>query len=577
MKLTNKILTLLALMISVLGCSDFLEDEIQYISEERVIESGQESRGLINDIYTDYSFNYFDDFSIEYLTDNGVLSTRERDLATGYWGPTSNPYGFLWQQSYNNIRQIYQYIELVHNTGLPYLPAPESATENEVVVNRYYGEAHFLKAWAEWQLLKIFGGPSEDGEMLGFPIVNGILENEDYALLNRNTYEECVNQIMEDLDVAIAFLPLIYQGQGASNPGASEIETGRASGLAAYALKAKVALFAASPAFNPTNDVSKWELAANLAQDVIIQNGGLKALQPFNFSREDNPDHIWRMRNSRQNNSLEYGLYPPTLYGRGEVNPSQNLVDAFPTSNGYPISTIESAYDVNNPYDARDNRFYRFIFYNNDQCFTSATCSEYNPLEIYEGGLDDFGGFQQNRGTRTGYYLKKFLNNLDFDPSVIDATTNLPKVYVQLGLTDIYLSYAEALNEAFGQPDIVPSGFNFSAKEILEMVRRRAGINTDPYLDEVSANSSDFGNLVKNERRLELCFTGERFHDLRRWKQIDNTEDIRGVKIIKNVDESFSYQGIDVEPRNLETKNYYLPLPYNELLINTNLKQNQGW
>ena len=103
MKLTNKILTLLALMISILGCSDFLEDEIQYISEERVIESGQESRGLINDIYTDYSFNYFDDFSIEYLTDNGVLSTQESDLATGYWGPTNNPYGFVWGQSYNNI------------------------------------------------------------------------------------------------------------------------------------------------------------------------------------------------------------------------------------------------------------------------------------------------------------------------------------------------------------------------------------------------------------------------------------------------------------------------------------------
>ena len=109
------------------------------------------------------------------------------------------------------------------------------------------------------------------------------------------------------------------------------------------------------------------------------------------------------------------------------------------------------------------------------------------------------------------------------------------------------------------------------------MVRKRAGLNTDPYLDEVSANSADFKTLLENERRIELCFTGERFHDLRRWKNIVNIEDVKGVKITKNTDDTFSYQNIDVERRNYEAKNYYLPLPYSELLINTNLKQNQGW
>jgi starch-binding outer membrane protein, SusD/RagB family len=576
MKLTSKILTLLLAIIAFSGCSDFLNDEIQYRREEEVTQFTKEARGLINDIYTDYSFNYSNDFSMEYLTDNGVSNSDVNELATGYWGPTSNPYGYVWQQSYNNIRQVYQYIELVHDKGLPYLFAQSDSLENIRTIKRYYGEALFLKAWAEWELLKIFGGPSSSGEMLGFPIVNGILENEDYSSLSRNTYDECVDQIMQDLDTAIVYLPLIYSGSGASNVGYSDAETGRASGLAAYALKAKVALFAASPAFNPTNDITKWELAANLTHEFIVQNGGLKSLQGYDFSREDNPDQIWRMRNSRQVNWIEKSLYPPSLYGNGVANPSQNLVDAFPASNGYPISFTESGYDATVPYISRDKRFYTFLFYNGDEGY-NASDSTFKALEIYEGGNDYYGGFIPNVGTRTGYYLKKYLNNLDFDPSKIDAVTTLPKVYVQLDLSEMYLSYAEALNEAYGQPDVIPAGFSFSAKQALGMIRARAGFTTDPYLDAVAANSSDFRNLVKNERRIELCFSGERFHDLRRWNDIVNTEDVKGVKIMMNVDSTFTYQEIDVENRNYEAKNSYLPLPYTELLINSNLQQNQGW
>lgn len=577
MKLTNKVITIFTLTLGLVGCSDFLEDDIQYTKEASIIESGIRSRGIIDDIYTDYSFNYFNDFSTEYLTDNGVLNSQETALVTSHWGPTSNPYGYVWQQSYNNIRQIYQYLELVHETDLDYLPAEGDALQNQRVKDRYYGEAHFLKAWAEWELLKIFGGPSESGEMLGFPIVNEILENEEYATLSRNTYQECVDQIMADIQVAIDNLPLVYSGAGTSNPGYSDVETGRATGLAAYALRAKVALFAASPAFNPSNDLSKWELAATYAHDVILQNGGLKGLQAYDFDREDNPDHIWRMRNSRNSNALEKRLYPPSLYGQGEVNPSQNLIDAFPDEDGFPITDALSSYDPSAPYASRDARFYKFVFYNGDQCFESASCTDYNAIETFQGGLDNFGGFIPKEGTRTGYYLKKFLNNLNFDPSLNEAVTTLPKVYVQLGLTEVYLGYAEAVNEAFGNATVAPAGFNFSAKEVLARVRQRAGLFIDSYLDLAAANQSSFRDLVKNERRIELCFSGERFHDLRRWTDIENTEGIKGVKITKNTDDTFSYESIDVERRNFSDKNYYLPLPYNELILNSNLKQNKGW
>lgn len=578
MKLINKVITIFTLVLCLTGCSEFLEDEIQYTKPEEILTSGVRSRGLIDHIYQEYSNKFTTDFEAEYLTDNGVSNTGETNFSNGNWGVSSaHPYVDVWQQSYDNMRDTYQYIDLVHNTGLAYRPAAGDSILNRNIIRRYYGEAFFIKAFAEWELLKIFGGESESGEMLGFPIVNGILENEEYANLSRNTYQECVDQIIDDLQIAIDSLPLVYGGSAAANPGTDVTQTGRASGMAAYALKAKVALMAASPAFNPTNDLSKWELAATYAKEVIDLNGGLKSLRAIDFSNANNPDHFWRTRNSLQVADLERSLYPPTLFGQGVVNPSQNLVDAFPAANGYPIDNALSVYDATAPYTSRDARFYRTVFYNGDQCFETASCTDYEAIQIYEGGLDYYGGFFPSVGTRTGFYLKKFLNNLDFDPSVIAATTSLPRLYVQLGLTETYLGYAEALNEAFGQPSIVDAGHSFSAKEVLAKVRLRAGISTDPYLDIVSGNQDDFRDFLKNERRIELCFTGERFHDLRRWKDIVNTADIKGIKVTKNTDATFSYEGTDVESRGYEEKNYYLPIPYSETLINTNLKQNKGW
>lgn len=591
MKLTNKILTIIILMLCITGCSSFLEDEIQYTQEEVVTTSGIRSRGLIEDIYTDYSFRYFTDFSAEYLTDNGVLNSSETNFANNNWGVAeSHPYNYVWQQSYDNLRQIYQYIDLIHDEGLPYLPSPEilSVDISDRTVTRYYGEAFFLKAWAEWELLKTYGGESQDGTMLGFPIVNEILENEAYASLSRNTYQECVDQIMADLDVAIANLPLHYNVStisdnpstpdiNESNLGFTNLETGRASGLAAYALKAKIALFAASPAFNPTNDVTKWELAAQYAHAFIEMNGGLKSLANFSVTNENNPNHIWRMRNSRNENSLEKRLYPPSLYGQGEVNPSQNLVDAFPSANGYPISEAQSLYDATTPYESRDARFYRYIFYNGDQGFGTQNATNFDPLEIYLGGADNFGGFIANEGTRTGYYLKKYLNNVEFDPSVDGAVTSLPRVYVQLDLSDMYLSYAEAVNEAYGLAETAPAGLNYSAKSVLAEIRDRAGFSTDPYLDIAAADTNLFRTLLKNERRIELCFTGERFHDLRRWKDILNIEDVKGVKIRKDESDIISYEDIVVEKRSYTNKNLYLPIPYTQVILNANLKQNTGW
>ncbi|GAF01629.1 hypothetical protein JCM21142_241 [Saccharicrinis fermentans DSM 9555 = JCM 21142] len=84
MKFNYIIFPVIALLFVTVGCSDFLEDDQQYTEEEVVLTSGQRSRGLIDDLYSFYDYEYFTDFSREYLTDNAVLNSNESALGSGY-------------------------------------------------------------------------------------------------------------------------------------------------------------------------------------------------------------------------------------------------------------------------------------------------------------------------------------------------------------------------------------------------------------------------------------------------------------------------------------------------------------
>jgi hypothetical protein len=82
--------------------------------------------------------------------------------------------------------------------------------------------------------------------------------------------------------------------------------------------------------------------------------------------------------------------------------------------------------------------------------------------------------------------------------------------------------------------------------------------------------------LIRNERRLELCFENNRFWDLRRWKASIN-ETAKGVDIKTNSNGVTSYSVVNVETRDYEDYMYYGPIPYSEILKWSNLQQNDGW
>ena len=322
--------------------------------------------------------------------------------------------------------------------------------------------------------------------------------------------------------------------------------------------------------------------AAREAAEVLKHINGVAGMDPTGYrwfmekktldalgSGDCPPEILWRGSMNKATDDYAFGLnqevqnYPPTLYGNGRINPTQNLVDAFPMANGYPITDPSSGYSASDPYAGRDPRLAEYVLYNG---------VTYNGTQIITGtySSDNNGLNKISTSTRTGYYLRKLLrDDCSANPSAQNAQYHYP-VYIRY--TEIFLAYAEAANEAFG-----PTGkgdLGYSAYDVIKALHDRAGVGND-YLDSIQGDQDKMRELIRNERRIELCFENKRFWDMRRWK-LDLTETAKGMKI-DQAGGALQYTVIDVEPRNYTDHMYYGPIPETEVLKWSNLDQNKGW
>jgi hypothetical protein len=517
-------LFLIPIVIAGTSCDGILDPRPNSdLTTDDVWQHATYGEGLLGEAYSNLNYDY--GIGMANFTDNAVPATQgSNDIALGGWTVENNPIG-NWDNYYLSIRYINTFLENARDLSYE-VGAPE---QDSLLRSHRIGEAYFLRAWYEWKLLQEYAGYVDgDPEPKGFPIVTTVLEAEDDVNLSRDSYEDGVAQIEADLDSALARLPMKYNGSGDVFGNSNR---GRGSGLAALALKSRLHLYAASPAYG-SSDQELWERAAQSAYDAIQEAGGLSNLDSYgNFNDfGDFNEYIWIQPATNAGNNLEQQYYPPSLFGNGVLNPSQNLVDAFPASDGYPIEQ-SSEYDSDDPYENRDPRFERFIFHNGEQ---------YNNtfVRTYEGGADAPGGLSR-QGTRTGYYLQKHTSrSVQLNPG--DETTDIHfKVF--LSKKELYLNFAEAANEAWGPDD---SRLGFSAADALGEIRERAGIDSDPntagyqddYLDDrANAGQDAFRELVHNERRLELSFEGHRFWDIRRWNEPLN-HTVRGINITASED-----------------------------------------
>lgn len=568
-----KSLFILSLVGICFSCESFMEPSLdQYKSPEMILKSKDDFMGVMYSAYTGLPNRI--SFAYEAATDNAVANSENNvssRAARGGISLMSNPLGDTWTRSYMYINRVNWYIEqMVLDYSKP-IPTPVKFDIDPVVNMQYFnftlGEAYFMRAWYQFDLLQKYGGVGEDGKAYGFPISTSFLDVNDELDLPRNTYQECVDQIATDCDSAYKYLPLNYtKAQGLLSEGCVN-EAGHASGVAAAALKARAYLYAASPAYNVENDNTKWEKAAKAASFAInaAEYVDLRSFSDYfskaklNDKAYNNPDILFRGAIRQNVTVYESENYPPRAgSGSGLFNPSQNLVDAFPMSDGYPItaSSTEKPYKPGEMFAERDLRLNLFIVRTGEN-FANIT------IDTQVGGADAFGA--DVNATRSGYYLQKLLDgSVRLTTGAVVTTTFAP---ILLGRPELYLNFVEAAIQATGNPD--DRSYGYSAREVLAKIRDRAfGANKDAYLPKVTGKMA-FAELVKNERRIELCFEDHRFWDLRRWSTKQSDLNLVNVPVY----------GIYSENA-LETRDFrspYMPLPYNEILKTNNLVNNAGW
>jgi hypothetical protein len=253
--------------------------------------------------------------------------------------------------------------------------------------------------------------------------------------------------------------------------------------------------------------------------------------------------------------------------------------------NGRPISDANSGYDAKNPYVNRDPRLENYVLYNGTTFRKSLIITGTYPAINGDKSETDDNLNSTSNSTRTGYYLKKLLRD-DVSP-LSSSLIEQQHIYPRIRYTEIFLAYAEAANDAWG-PKSDQAGAGFSAYDVIKAIRERAGLGTDEYgralaegdvyLEECAGDQTKMMNLIRNERRLELCFENKRFWDLRRW-MLPLNETVKGMRIDRNEEtEELTYTIIDVEERRYDNSyQLYGPIPKSEVLKWSNLKQNRGW
>ncbi|NQX41589.1 Starch-binding associating with outer membrane [Pedobacter steynii] len=577
MKLLQNI-TLIGLAVSTLWCckkEGVLSGDTQSdIFDKDVWTDSVRTMQVLTSVYADLgpesyptrinTSNSLSEFSDE--SDERWATTTNTPAGTfqkGNYSPSSlpDPFNNIWKNSYRSIRKANLFISRVDESPL------SSGTKK-----RMKAEARFLRSWYYHLLMKHYAG---------VPLIDHVLSIDDDFNLPRNSYEECVNYIVKEMDEASPDLPMEYTGTEGQN-------YGRMTRGACLALKARVLLFAASPLFNggaadanpvfgyPSEDKQRWTKAALAAKAVIDLNFyGLLQGEGGNNTTAEGFYNVFLLRVNKElifarlsgsNRTYENSHLPSSRGGAYHNSPNGDYVDAYPMRNGMPINTPGSGYDPQNPYVNRDPRFYRSVIYNGALWLNQSTNTKQPVFTYFNAPGDGLSIPFVTPGTQTGYYNRKMMSE-----DVTGSTGGTQHFFPFLRYAEVLLNYAEALNE---------SGQTTDAYEPMRQIRERAGLS--PAALPAGLNQEQMRKFIRDERRIELAFEDHRFWDIRRWKIGASTYGtiLRGMKIIKNANGTYSYEKFDLpKPASVfvEPKMNLLPIPAVQVNISDKLIQNPGW
>ena len=219
MKRSN-IISLLAVLALASACTFLDPYPAAVLDGEYVSENQTTMRGIVDKCYDYITSNYNNNEGayLDCLTDNAAetstTSTMAR-FAVGTTLPSEDLFATYWSRDYKAIYNLNFFIQDRRGFNLRYMTDEHL---DELLKKRLWGEAHALRAWFYWDLLKKFGGRSTDGDLLGVPLIlepvditsQGVDELGDMEF-RRATYDECVEQILNDFDTAIAYLPKAHR------------------------------------------------------------------------------------------------------------------------------------------------------------------------------------------------------------------------------------------------------------------------------------------------------------------------------------------------------------------------------
>ncbi len=417
---------------------------------------------------------------------------------------------------------------------------------DQELIDDYTAQAHFVRAFAHFELFRIWGP---------MPYITKVLGPDDQWDIPRLSKHETLLRIAADMDTAATFFAKAgLMRRDDPDPGSpghlTNADQARPNGVAAKAFKSRALLYAASPLNNELGAkdwenaaIASWEaitIAKQFGYDLLPASKykdnyvGVKYTNEQLWARDYG---TWSYNNGSQAGMIN-GVFGNSKSAWSGECPTQNFVDKFETKDGYPLNTqadrdaaiAAGKFKDQDPYVNRDPRFYIDIIFNQADKIIGWTGSKAQIWYQMVNGVAKYGELvdQSYLGiTRTGYYSRK-----RWGENSVKNKTNKQITDPIIRLAELYLNYAEAANEAYGPNGSAP-GASMSALDAVNLIRSRVGMPN--VLAQYTVSKDAFRPRVKNERNIELCFEGHYYFDIRRWKDapVAYTGPLMGVDIEK--------------------------------------------
>ena len=558
MKLDKICLFLLACVIPA-SCVDLNYTEQNTRDEAWTYEYFNEGiKNMVFDVYAQVYNNEFESNSAYFLA--GATDEAQYALETGAvnnyvnggWS-AANPYSRVWDKCYTAIAEVCMYLEKIDQADITEWQYNPDYVNWVQQMELFPYELRFLRAYFYFELVRTYGD---------VPLVTTTLTNAQAISVTRTPKEDVINFIVDELDAVAPNLPVSY----VTEVGA---EIGRATRVAAYALKARTLLYAASPLFNPGNDNAKWVKAAEACKFVVDNADvwGLKLSPYASLWGHDaffNQELIFGLGRG-DSNSFEMANYPIGVENGASGNcPTQSFVDQYEYQDNGETFGQRNPGAINlagtDPYAGLDPRFALTVVKNGDEWPSNG--SQKAAIETFVGG---FNASPKYGATPTGYYLKKFVDGSCV--TTADNQTYRRHTWIIFRLAEMYLDYAEAVFHATGSAN--DATYGMTANQAVNMLRNRADIQMPKFNEDGDA----WVERYERERLVELAFENHRFWDVRRWK--------KGPDYFKTIQLATISSGLQLTrvpvTRQWDDKYYFYPIPQSEIKKNPNLVQNPGW